>query len=329
MNKTLVKPYKKDSAGKLMKTEFITVQKYFTVDEAIAYFRMTVNNKKNIHYIYAVNQDHVLRGVVSMKELLAAEGHERINKIMVKDVTSVNTDLDQEDVAKIVEDKDLLSVPVVDEEHRMAGVVHVDDILDVVQKENTEDFHKMAPVVSLGTSLKKASVGLLYRKRIAWLLVLVFMNVFSGAGIAAFEDTIAASIVLVFFLPLLVDSGGNAGSQAATLMIRSMALGDVKIKDWLKLFTKEISVSFFLGLTMAAGVALLGAYKGGTEIAIIVALTMVLVVMLGSLIGMSLPFILNKLKMDPATASAPLITSIADICGVLIYFSIATWFLGL
>ncbi|MEW9503474.1 CBS domain-containing protein, partial [Jeotgalibacillus marinus] len=121
--------------GKLMKTEFITVQKYFTVDEAIAHFRMTVNNKKNIHYIYAVNQDNVLCGVVSMKELLAAEGHERINKIMVKDIISVDTDLDQEDVAKIVEDKDLLSVPVVDEEHRMAGVVHVDDILDVVQKE--------------------------------------------------------------------------------------------------------------------------------------------------------------------------------------------------
>lgn len=155
------------------------------------------------------------------------------------------------------------------------------------------------------------------------------MNVFSGAGIAHFEDVIESNIALVFFLPLLADSGGNAGSQSATLMIRAMAIGDIKVKDWLKMFTKEISVAIALGITMALAVATVGMFRGGVEIAVVVALTMVLIVIVGSLIGMSLPFIFKKLELDPATASAPLITSIADITGVLIYFSIAAWFLSL
>lgn len=198
-----------------------------------------------------------------------------------------------------------------------------------MQYEATEDFYKMAPVSKLSVGLKDAGISILYRKRIFWLVLLVFMNIFSGAGIAFFEDVIEANLALVFFLPLLVDSGGNAGSQAATLVIRSMTLGEVKMKDWLKMFTKEISVSILLGGTMALAVASVGLFRGGPDIALVVALTMTVVVIVGSLIGMSLPFIFNKLKLDPATASGPLITSIADIVGVLIYFSIAAWILTL
>lgn len=230
-------------------------------------------------------------------------------------------------------DTDLVSIPVVNEFKQLMGVVHVEDILDVMQLEATEDFHKMASVTTsppkLEGGLMDASIGLLYRKRIVWLVVLVFMNVFSGAGIAHYEDIIEANIALVFFLPLLVDSGGNAGSQSSTLVIRAMAIGDVKIKDWFKMFTKEISVATLMGFTMALAVSTVGLIRGGVDIAIIVALTMALIVVVGSVIGMSLPFIFRKLNLDPATASAPLITSICDIVGVLIYFGIAAWFLSL
>lgn len=325
----MTKPYKFESAGEIMDTGYITVPAHFTVDNTIAYFRKNAKNKENLHYLYVTDDNSRLCGVLSVRELLLAKKEERIDGVMTKDVTFAPSDMDQEELAKIFDRDDLLSVPVINEQFQMIGVVHVDDILDVMTDETTEDFFKMAPVSPIGESLKDASAVLLYRKRITWLVLLVFMNVFSGAGIAHFEDVIENNIALVFFLPLLVDSGGNAGSQAATLMIRSMALGDVKIKDWMKLFTKEISISFLLGITMAAAVSIVGFMRGGAEIAIVVALTMTIVVMVGSLIGMSLPFIFNKLKLDPATASTPLITSIADIVGVLIYFSIAAWYLGL
>jgi magnesium transporter len=176
--------------------------------------------------------------------------------------------------------------------------------------------------------LRDASIAFLYSKRVGWLLALVFMNIFSGAGIAAFEDTIAAVVSLVYFLPLLIDSGGNAGSQSATLMVRALATGDVKMADWLRLLGRELSVALLLGLTMAVGVAAI-AYFRAPEVLIVVPATMVLIVTVGSLIGMSLPFVLTRLGLDPATASAPLITSLADISGVLIYFSIASWYFGL
>jgi magnesium transporter len=162
---------------------------------------------------------------------------------------------------------------------------------------------------------------------VGWLLVLVFMNIFSGAGIAFFEDTLAATLSLAFFLPLLIDSGGNAGSQAATLMIRAMATGDVKMRDWLGLLRKEVLVAILLGVSMAGAVSLVATFRA-PEVLVVVAMSMVCVVLVGSLIGMSLPFLLMRFKLDPATASAPLVTSMADIAGVMIYFSIASWYLG-
>jgi magnesium transporter len=204
----------------------------------------------------------------------------------------------------------------------MLGIVTFDDVLDVVEEEVTEDFHKMGSVALAKTSLREAAFTTLYRARICWLLILVFMNIFSGAGIAAFEDTLADYLALAFFLPLLIDSGGNAGSQAATLMVRALAIGEVHARDWFKLLTKEISVALALGVTMAIGVSIIASFRA-PEVVAVVAMTMVTIVMVGSLIGMSLPFVLTKFGKDPATASAPLVTSLADISGVLIYFSIA------
>lgn len=318
-----------ETTGMLMKKEFIVIHQSLKVDQAITHLRKEVKNKRNIHYIYVVDEFNRLMGTLSLRELLGAQGDALVTAYMETDVVYFPTDLDQEPAAKVFRDTDLVTIPVVNHDEQLIGVIHVDDIIDVIHEETTEDFHKMAPVGSMEDGLGDASVFTLYRKRIGWLVILVFMNIFSGAGIAHFEDVIASNIALVFFLPLLVDSGGNAGSQSATLMIRAMAVGDIKMKDWLKMFIKEISVSVALGLTMALAVASVGVFRGGIEIAVVVALTMTVIVVVGSLIGMSMPFIFNKLNLDPATASAPLITSIADIVGVLIYFSIASKFLTL
>jgi len=324
------KIFKEETTGSLMKNEFIAIKQSSTIERAIKYVRENVRDKKNIHYVYVVDQNDKLTGVLSIRELLGAKGEQPISAIMIKDIFSFPTNLDQEEAAKVFLDTDLVSIPVINAVEQLVGVIHVEDILDVMQQEATEDFHKMAPVTKdLDGGLMGATVGLLYRKRIVWLVALVFMNVFSGAGIAHFEDVIEANIALVFFLPLLVDSGGNAGSQSATLVIRALATGDVKIKDWFKMFSKEIFVSVMMGVTMALAVSVVGLWRGGIDIAIVVALTMTIIVVVGSLIGMSLPFIFRKLKLDPATASAPLITSICDIAGVLIYFGIAAWLLNI
>ncbi|MDD9154987.1 magnesium transporter [Aliivibrio sp. S4TY2] len=200
----------------------------------------------------------------------------------------------------------------------------------VQQKTHTEhaqkndNLHHEGHISNLETSIKNASISVLYKKRVFWLVLLVFGNVFSGAGIAYFEEIITSYVALVFFLPLLIDSGGNAGSQSATLMVRALATGDVKPNDWGKMLGREVFVALGLGLSMAAAVYLLGLYRGGYEIAMVVGLSMIAIVLIGSLIGTILPFGLHKLNLDPASASAPMITSIADISGVLIYFAIAS-----
>ncbi len=323
--------FEAETTGSLMKKDFIVIKDSSTIEEAILHLRNHVKNKKNIHYLYMINHDDKLTGALSIRELLGAKDDRSITDVMVTKIVSFGTDEDQEEAAKVFRDTDLVSIPVVNKEQQIVGIVHVEDILDVMQYEATEDFHKMASVstADLEAGIMNATIGTLYRKRIGWLVLLVFMNVFSGAGIAHFEDVIEANIALVFFLPLLVDSGGNAGSQSATLVIRALATGEVKLKNWFKMFTKEIALSITLGLTMAIAVSTIGLYRGGLDIALVVSMTMALIVVAGSLIGMSLPFIFNKLKLDPATASAPLITSICDITGVLIYFGIAASFLSL
>jgi magnesium transporter len=210
----------------------------------------------------------------------------------------------------------------------LIGIVSVDDIMDVVEEESTEDFHKFGAFQKPITNPLNARIFSLYKNRIVWLVALVFMNIFSGAALSSFENVIQTVVSLVFFLPLLIDSGGNAGSQTATLMIRSLAIGDVKLNDWYRLIGKEMLVSLLLGVTMAVAVAAVASFRA-PEIVMVVAGTMILTVLIGSLIGLLLPFVFTKLKLDPATASAPLITSVADICGVLIYFSIASWYFGM
>ncbi|HDS1737755.1 magnesium transporter [Pseudomonas sp. BP8] len=316
--------YAEGTAGALMISEYSSLDSGLSATQAIDMLRREAADAETIYQSYVLDEQRNLLGTVSLRELILAAPDQAIDQLMVHTVICVCTSTLQEEVARLIRKHDLLAVPVLDEAGRLVGIVTCDEALDVVVEEATEDFHKGALIANHIGNLRDATVGLLYRKRVLWLVLLVFGNLFSGAGIAAFEDTIAAHIALVFFLPLLVDSGGNAGAQSATLMVRGLATGDVVMRDWLRMLGKECGVALALGGTMAIAVASLGMLRGGTDIALIVASSMLLIVLIGSLIGMSLPFMLSRIKLDPATASGPLVTSIADAVGVLIYFGIAS-----
>jgi len=321
--------YHEDSAGSLMTIELVDLKKEMSVQEALDKIRRVALDKETIYTCYVTDARRHLEGILSLRDLVIANPTRKIEEIMRKEMISVTTSDDKEYVAELISKYDLLAIPVTDNEKRLVGIITVDDIVDVIEDENTEDIHKMATVGKMDISLLDASPFFLIQKRLPWLMVLIFMNILSGAGIAHYEETIQAVIALVFFMPLLIGSAGNAGSQSSTLMIRSMAIGDVEISDWFRLLRKEIVVAILLGLVMAVAVSIISIFRGGPDVAVIVALSMVVVVLVGCTIGMSLPFLLSKLKMDPATASGPLVASIADISGILIYFSIATWYLGL
>lgn len=321
--------YEDKTAGALMCSEYVTLAGNLTAKEAIEQLRREAPKKAAIYRSYIIDSEHRLIGVVRLHELILASDNTPIAEIMDQDPVKMALDDGQEDVARIINRYDLTTVPVVDANNRLVGIVTHDDAADAMQQEMTEDFHKTGTVEPLTQSVMKASMGLLYRKRIVWLALLIFGNLFSGAGLAFFEETILAYVSLVFFLPLLIDSSGNAGSQSATLMVRAMATGDVTMKDWKKLISRELIIALALGLTMALLVFPVGLMRGGYEIAVVIGLTMVFVVMVGSLVGLSLPFLLSKLKLDPATASGPLVTTIADAVGVVVYFSIAASLLDL
>lgn len=319
--------YPEDSIGRLMTPEYVAIKPHFTVAEALDHIRKFGRDSETLNVIYVVDNQWRLQDDIRIKEILLASPQQVISDLIDNRFVSLNAYDDQEVAIKLFQDYDRVALPVTDSNGVLIGIVTIDDVMDIVQEEHTEDFQKFGSVQEMVLSPLKAGVFYLYKKRIAWLFALVFMNVFSGAAIASFESVIESVVALVFFLPLLIDSGGNAGSQSATLMIRALAIGDVEMKDWFKLLSKELFVSLLLGLTMALGVSLVASFRA-PEVMIVVASTMVFTVMAGSVFGMLLPFIFTRFKMDPAAASAPLITSISDITGVLIYFSIASWYFG-
>lgn len=316
--------YAEETAGAIMTSDFATLAANISAHEAIELLRREPPGKEAIYRCYILDSDRRLVGSIALHELVLAASDTQIADIMDHAPVSVALDVDQEEVARIIARYDLSALPVVDEAGRLVGIITHDDAADAMQRETTEDFQKIATVRPFSQSIRKAGVRILYTKRIFWLALLVFGNLFSGAGIAFFEETILAYVALVFFLPLLIDSGGNAGSQSATLMVRALATGDVTPKDWRELIGRELMIATALGATMALIVSPIGVLRGGYDIAIVVGLTMLLVVIVGSLVGMSLPFLLNRFRLDPATASAPLVTTISDAVGVLVYFSIAT-----
>ena len=315
--------YREGTAGAILTSDYAALPSDISATQALRLLRREAPAKETIYRAYVIDDERRLIGAVRLEDIITAPHRATIADIMDTNLHAVRVHDDEEAAARKIARYDIIALPVIDDQDQLVGIITHDDALDVMEAEATEDFHRVATITDLDSSVSRATVPILYRARISWLMVLVFGNIFSGAGIAHFEDTIAAHLALMFFLPILIASGGNAGSQSSTLMVRALATGDIALSDWGKVFARELAVAVLLGLSMAAAIAVIGIFRGGREIALVIALSMILIVIVGSLIGMLLPFILSRFRMDPATASTPLVTSIADATGVLIYFSIA------
>ncbi|MGI6086372.1 MAG: magnesium transporter [Kiritimatiellia bacterium] len=319
--------YPENSVGRLMTNRYVSVRAEWTVAEAMAHIRKTGTDSETMVVVYVTDEQGVLQDDLLVRKLILADPQSKISDLLDGHFPALRSLQDREDAVHVFKKYDLYALPVIDANGIMLGIVTSDDILDVAEEEATEDFHKGMAVTPIDMSYIDAPLSLIYRRRISWLIVLVFVNIFSGAGIAFFKNLISSTVALVFFLPLLIGSGGNAGAQAATLVIRSMALGEITMADYFKTAWRELLIAIGLGVSMAAAVFLLAWWRAGAQIGMVVAISMIAIVLFSSIIGMSLPFIFRKLGRDPAAASAPLLTSLADILGILIYFSIASvWF---
>jgi len=324
--------YPENSVGRLITPEYITVKPNWTVEEALQHIKKFGKDAETIDIIYVVDDNWKLLDDVPIRKFILANPDDKVDSLMDKKVISISAYKDQEEAIKLVKQYNLVALPVTDSEGTLIGIVTVDDLIDVMEEEETEDFIKIGGLKTEGnlnviTDIGEASIYKLYRSRISWLLILLFMDIITGSIIGVFQETLSKYVVLATFLPVLIDTSGNAGSQAATLMVRAIALGDVKLNEWLKLISKELLVSTALGLTMGIGISFMGIVRGGSKVAFVVSSSMIINVIIGSLIGISLPFLFTKFKKDPATASTPLITTIADIAGTFIYFLLATKFL--
>lgn len=317
--------YPEDSAGSVMTTDYATLPPEITVQEALTQLRHQAPQRETIYYVYVVDENRRLIGFVSLRDLILASPSAKIRDIMQEEVVTVRADQDQEEVAQELAHYDFLAIPVVDEQHRLVGIVTHDDVADVMEDEATEDFHLTAAVAPLIQGYGQSSVWSLYHRRIGWLVILVFVNLISSGVISAYEETLQATIALAFFLPLLIDSGGNTGSQAATLIVRALATDEVRLKEWFRVIGKELGVGLSLGATMALASFALGAFRGGFDVGLVVGLSMLCIVLVTNLVGVLLPFALTRMRFDPAVASSPLITTVADATGLLLYFSIANW----
>lgn len=327
--------YPKDSVGRLMTPEYVAVQPQLTIKQAIEHIRKVGIDAETINMIYVVDDKWQLVDDISLRKLILAEPEQKVESIMDNKFISINANADREEAVKLMKQYDLIALPVTDKEGYLLGIVTIDDVVDVMEEEQTEDFTKLvaiesAPIgLNIITKIKEVPIKKLYRSRVFWLLALLLMDLITGGVIKYFEATIAKYVILVTFLPVLVDTAGNAGAQSATLVIRAMALGTVKMKDWIYLLGRELVVALALGITMGIGISFMGFIRGGSfRIAQVVILAMIINVIVGCLIGVLLPFIFTKFRRDPATASTPLITTIADIIGTAIYLGMAYLFLG-
>ncbi|MCH5300792.1 MAG: magnesium transporter [Ruminococcus sp.] len=328
--------YPDDSAGSIMTTEFISLRPAMTVEEAIKRIRRTGVDKETIYTCYVTDELNRLIGIMTVKTLLLSDENECVSELMEDNVISVNTLDDQEEVAQLFSKYNLLAMPVVDTENRLVGIVTIDDAMDVLEEEVTEDIEKMAAVMPSDKPYMRTSVLGLCKKRIPWLLVLMVSATFTGAIITSFESALAANIALSAFIPMLMDTGGNAGSQASVSIIRAISLGEVAFKDLFKVMWKELRVAVICGLILACAnfvkIMLLDFYGTPFEqafpVASVVCLTMVAAVIIAKLIGCFLPLLANKIGFDPAVMASPLITTIVDALSLLVYFQFATMILS-
>lgn len=323
--------YPENSAGSLMTIEFVDLKRTDTVKEALEDIRKTGLEKETIYTCYVIDSSRKLEGTVSLRELVVSDENKKIEEIMTFDYIKVNTHDDQEEIAQKFRRYDLLAMPVVDKENRLVGIITVDDIIDVIEEENTEDFYKMAAITPTEEEYLDSSLFMLAKQRLTWLLVLMISATFTGYIIKYFEDALSSVVVLAMFIPLLMDTGGNAGSQSATLIIRGLAIGSIEVKDYFKIINKELRVSLIVGFVLATVnfVRIMIFDNVGFKIALTVSITLYLTVVLAKIVGGVLPLVASKLKLDPAIMASPLITTIVDALALIIYFSLATSILGL
>jgi len=316
--------YPAESVGRLMTPDYVAVRPEWTVQEALDHIRRKGLDSETINIIYVTDRYWHLLGVVGLRRLILARPDERIEEIMETNVVTISPLEDREKAVQTIQHYDVIALPVVDGDGVMLGIITVDDLFDVAVEEVTEDFQKSAAVKPLKTSYRESSALALYRKRVVWLASLLGISVVTTGIISWRAETLSSAIALAFFIPLLIGTGGNTGNQSSTLMIRALATGDIKDRQWINALFREIVIGCLLALTMGAASWILGLIKGGAQIAAIVSLSMMAIVIVSSILGVVLPIVLQRFRIDPAVASNPLIASVMDIVGLLIYFQIAT-----
>jgi magnesium transporter len=326
--------YAEDVAGGLMNPRYVAVKPEMRVDEAISYIRRRAREQvETIYYIYVLDNEQRLVGIASMRDLFQATAEQKVQDVMRTQLVTVSENLDQEEISNLFSEHSLMALPVLDDQGRMKGVVTVNDIVEVVKEEATEDIQKIGGTEALDAPYLESTLAVMIRKRAGWLTILFLGEMLTASALQIYQNEISKAVVLALFLPLIISAGGNAGSQASTLVIRAMALGEVRLRDVLKVMQREVVIGFALGCILAlAGflrvVLWETAFKTYGEyyflLSLTVAASVVGVVMWGTLVGSALPFALRRIGMDPASASAPLVATLADVTGLVIYFSVAS-----
>ena len=316
--------YKDGSAGSIMTTEFVDLKQDMTIRQALDRIRRIAVDKETINTCYVTDSARVLEGVVSLRDLIMAKDEERVGDIMEDNPIAVSTDDLDEDVAQLFSKYDMLVLPVVDREHRLVGIITIDDAVDVIQEANTEDFEKMAAMAPSENTYLKTPAFTHARKRVVWLLILMVSSAITGNIINRYEDAFAAIPLLVSFIPMLMDTGGNCGSQSATLVIRGLALGEIRIKDFFRVVFKEFQVSLLVGLLLVPiNILWIWFLYKNFLIAVTVGISLFVTICVAKMIGCMLPIAAKKCKLDPAIMASPLITTIVDACSIFVYFNVA------
>ncbi len=319
--------YPEDSVGRLMTPDYVAVKPDWNISRALEHIRKYGKDAETINIIYVIDRAGHLLDDIPLRKFILAHPDDKVESLMDWEVISVSAYADQEEAVKLFERYDLYALPVVDDENVLLGIVTADDIFDVIEEEVTEDIQKTGAVTPLGTSYISASPVMLYRKRIFWLSFLAVSGFLTSSVIAIFQDTLAAIISLTFFIPVLIGTGGNTSNQVSALVIRALATGELTIKRWFDVVKKELAVGILLGITLGILLYLWGYWKGGPQIAPVVAVSVILIVLWSNLVGSILPIILTRIGLDPAFISSPLLSTFLDVTGLLIYFVVANFML--
>lgn len=319
--------YKHETTGTLMKQGYIALQEFYTVEQALSHLREEVHGKQNIHYVYMINQKNELTGVLSIRELLAASDKDKLTDIMKRNLVYFPSDLDQEEAANIFRDEDLVSIPVVNKSKQLIGIIHVEDIIDVIHQEADEDIEKL---MATGKEIDFHTRPLVAAgKRLPWLIILLFVGLISGKIMESFEDTLEAVVALAFFMPMIAGMTGNTGTQSLAVVVRGLVSEKLSMKKAFQLLWRELLVGIIIGLTCASLIAVVAyVWRGSLMLGLVVGVSLLATLIIGTIAGTIIPLILYKFKADPAVASGPLITTINDILSLLIYFGIATMFIS-